>query len=904
MKILDIRFKNLNSLRGEWHIDLTGQAYTSSGIFAVTGPTGAGKTTIFDAVCLALYGRTSRLRKVSSAENQVMSVGCNECYAQVTFSTDTGTFTGRWGQSVKGGKLQNPDHHLTDETTHIPITTKSKETLKEVERITGMDFDRFTQAMMLAQGKFDAFLNADKNQRGEILELITGTKIYSKISMEVYQKAKDENAKLKEIDTRLHEHKLNENLGREEEFNAECLRKKKDAEELQERKEDTRRSRDILREIRNLREELSRNQKDIDTQQIRIDSFEAKRRILEAAERAEAISTEYLRLGAARVNYGNANSECMRLREELAGFEAGIARIVNEALPGLMKRKENISHGITEAPENVQRDIERLIDDYEKAVKSKKETQSRLFIAEGEHIFAQENLQKKLALRNTARERMNMASRNHREIMNNLMKLRARTTEAVLSEERIKLRPGFPCPLCGSTEHPNAGHSHIPGDKAEELFRQTERLEEELQRYSSIIDETVKAADAAEGAYNEAVADESGKENKRIKLKEDLKEKERDCDLLHDRLGRAIAPFSFTGIRSTKDITLRVAAWVQDMAKVDADIQTQEKERDNFSLKAEGHTETLNRKNAELEELLRELEELEENFRRKLEAQNFADEGAFTASLRDAGILAGLREESQAVAGRMSALQAVRENIAGMLDAKTALYTGDMTLEEAERVFRTQEKELERLYGDIGTLQQKLKDTETLKAKVADIECEYSEQQKTSERWNALSKLIGSADGDIFRIFAQKITLELVVNNANDYLRKINGRYILMLTPDSTALELSVIDYEQAGKIRPTENLSGGERFIISLALALGLSQISGSKARVDSLFLDEGFGSLDEDSLVTALEALGEVKREGRIIGIISHIQTLKDRIAAQINVIPQKDGISILEGAGCSRK
>ena len=132
----------------------------------------------------------------------------------------------------------------------------------------------------------------------------------------------------------------------------------------------------------------------------------------------------------------------------------------------------------------------------------------------------------------------------------------------------------------------------------------------------------------------------------------------------------------------------------------------------------------------------------------------------------------------------------------------------------------------------------------------------------------------------------------------------MNGRYRLKITPNNAKLELSVIDSEQAGKIRPTENLSGGERFIISLALALGLSQFSGSKARVDSLFLDEGFGTLDEDSMNTALDALGEVKREGRMIGIISHVQALKERIPAQINVIPKSEGVSIIEGPGCSGK
>ena len=130
----------------------------------------------------------------------------------------------------------------------------------------------------------------------------------------------------------------------------------------------------------------------------------------------------------------------------------------------------------------------------------------------------------------------------------------------------------------------------------------------------------------------------------------------------------------------------------------------------------------------------------------------------------------------------------------------------------------------------------------------------------------------------------------------------MNGRYTLILTPKSEELELSVKDSEQAGIIRPTSNLSGGEKFIISLALALGLSQISGSRAQVDSLFIDEGFGSLDEDSLNAALDALGEIKRDGRMIGIISHISGISERIPARISVIPKSEGTSIITGPGCS--
>jgi exonuclease SbcC len=121
MRILKIHFKNLNSLIGEWSIDLTHPAFTSDGIFAITGSTGAGKTTIFDAICLALYGRTPRLNKVTKSENEIMSRQTGECFSEVTFETKAGTYRCYWGQhrarKKPEGDLQAPRQEIVDVIT-------------------------------------------------------------------------------------------------------------------------------------------------------------------------------------------------------------------------------------------------------------------------------------------------------------------------------------------------------------------------------------------------------------------------------------------------------------------------------------------------------------------------------------------------------------------------------------------------------------------------------------------------------------------------------------------------------------------------------------------------------------------------------------------------------------------
>jgi exonuclease SbcC len=116
-------------------------------------------------------------------------------------------------------------------------------------------------------------------------------------------------------------------------------------------------------------------------------------------------------------------------------------------------------------------------------------------------------------------------------------------------------------------------------------------------------------------------------------------------------------------------------------------------------------------------------------------------------------------------------------------------------------------------------------------------------------------------------------------------------------------LELNVIDSYQAGEIRSTKNLSGGESFVVSLALALGLSQMAGRNVRVESLFLDEGFGTLDDETLDTALETLAGLRHDGTLIGVISHVAALQERIGTRIQVVPRTGGTSILRGPGCGK-
>ena len=200
MRILQLRFKNLNSLAGEWLIDFTHPAFLADGIFAITGPTGAGKSTILDAMCLALYGRTPRLRNISKSSNEIMSRQTGECFAEVVFETHAGRFKCHWSQhrarKKAEGELQSPKHEIANADSGKILEAKIRGVAEQIEKATGMDFDRFTRSMLLAQGGFAAFLQADADQRAPILEQITGTEIYSQISIKVHELRTAETKKL------------------------------------------------------------------------------------------------------------------------------------------------------------------------------------------------------------------------------------------------------------------------------------------------------------------------------------------------------------------------------------------------------------------------------------------------------------------------------------------------------------------------------------------------------------------------------------------------------------------------------------------------------------------------------------------------------------------------------------
>ncbi|MEG9454659.1 MAG: exonuclease subunit SbcC, partial [Pantoea piersonii] len=270
-----------------------------------------------------------------------------------------------------------------------------------------------------------------------------------------------------------------------------------------------------------------------------------------------------------------------------------------------------------------------------------------------------------------------------------------------------------------------------------------------------------------------------------------------------------------------------------------------------------------------------------------LAAAGFSDEASLRAALLDEEEARALRSQMQQLEQQRHALQAQRQQ----LSQRRATHQQSQP-EETPQSAAALEAQLEQLRLALrdnarqqGEAQQQLQSDARLREQQQSLMTQIEEDEAALEQWGQLNDLIGSASGDKFRRFAQGLTLDHLVALANRQLDRLHGRYLLQRRA-SDALELDVIDTWQADAARDTRTLSGGESFLVSLALALALSDLVSVKTRIESLFLDEGFGTLDAETLDTALDALDALNASGKTIGVISHVEAMKERIPVQIRV------------------
>ena len=893
MKILDIHLMNLNSLRGEWDINLNDSAYKSDGIFAVTGPTGAGKTTIFDAVCLALYGRTPRLSSNPKSEiAEIMSKHTRMCMAKVTFEAGGKNYVCKW--SLKRKKEENGEDKLeTDHTIKEEGLPEQKGASGRVAEITGLDFRRFTQAMLLAQGEFDAFLSGNPAERAKILELVTGTEIYSEISTRIALRTAKVKAELDKIRTERDALTPRDGLGSDEEISQEIMEIREKLSGLEAERSELEKARTWLIGLRDIRYEISQTDSKIGKLERIIEAFARQRARLEAAIRAKSILHEYSPLTTFRSQYEDRKLQLEKLSQQIEHDRSELNAMESDKKTS-ESEFERITAGLPEGetPESICTKAEMRVTAFIDTYKEKAKVSSEKAKAKKEHAKAEAVLESALKNDELARE-------NHEKARSRVNALSNLRVSAILEAERKNLKPGVPCPVCGSLEHPAAGHPVTEESSAGKI----PQIDDDLKTAQERENQALRISQEAGKKLSEARSDERAW---LAKLEESMR-RENECEekILEARSAvcEVIEKIGIHNPKSCDEIKSRVKEWKSRADSLSKRITEMTQNIISRKAKIDENIKTHAENESALEAMKKELETREENFRITLASKNFGSEKQFTDSILKDEEMTQLQETAQSNDDEKKRLQAVREDRIKRLHEEEEKAVTPMKLEDAESLFTRKKEEFDHLSRKLAGLESAQESRKKLRAEYDKLDSKYKDQEELYNQWSAFNNELGEKKGGKFSKFAQKITLRMLVECANSQLVKMNSRYTLIGIPnDKDGLSLGVKDSEQAGEIRPTTNLSGGERFIISLALALGLSQISGSKAQVDSLFIDEGFGSLDEDALNSALEALGEIRRDGRMIGIISHISGISESIRTKINVIRKSEGTSIIIGPGCS--
>ncbi|WP_152632999.1 AAA family ATPase [Aliarcobacter butzleri] len=291
------------------------------------------------------------------------------------------------------------------------------------------------------------------------------------------------------------------------------------------------------------------------------------------------------------------------------------------------------------------------------------------------------------------------------------------------------------------------------------------------------------------------------------------------------------------------------------------------------------------------------LEKIKQNFNKALIENSFTSKEEFEKALLSKEQREELSLMCKALEEKYTQIQTLKIDTAKKLSEQKELNLTDKELLTLNDELKELQTTIDELQKSIGSLEKELEINAINNKKHEDKIKELENKKETFKVWIKLNEMIGSSSGDKFAKFAQGITLDQLIYLANKHLQILSPRYELQRSSDSSKLlEIEIIDGFQGDVVRPVSTLSGGESFIVSLSLALGLSALASQKISIDSLFLDEGFGTLDSDSLELALNALNQLQSSGKMVGVISHVEALKERIPLQIKVEPRGDGTSVL--------
>lgn len=1008
MKILKLNFSNINSLKGEFSIDFESPELASAGLFAITGPTGAGKSSILDAITLALYGYTARFQEITKTtiedEKGIITKGTTESYATITFQVNGETYRSQWSAGLtRSGKLSKILLKVSkqEDGEFKAITDKLKDSRAEIIRVIGLSQEQFTQAIVLSQGKFDEFLRAPKADRYKLLEIITGTILFREIGKLAFERHREVKEKIRQLtetmgtievfseadiaeieikkQALLTEHqdgeKLlavlsnkiktkqdiaslldtlallgeeKEKLATEETSLAGAMERLRDVEKtaplLNQWNALQSMQKDLLDENKASEEASSSLKLLLDQRSGVINTFSnVSGKTTDEQEFITALDNFFNLLDGMDKNIATLETEINTLRLPLANFIKNLPEKIKTILIPISSDTAQLKKYVTGQQEALRKNI--LPDaingqNFQDAITAQQKRITELNNCLTVAALVQKNeddkkttteevidLSKQINALNTSVQALDTSIDIENAALEVLLKA-VEANNAIMSMDihRQALVDGKPCPCCGSISHPYAINLPTLNNALQEDYNQRKDANEKninLQR------ETKTTIGLFERDKFNKEKNIEGIETELASSKSDLKRRLLAC-AMPETADKEMIQQSIT----LTEENIQVIKLHQDWETVEDSLLQFIKDMDVFQQKQSG----LNNLKKERTEIFKEgdisefrdqlkqdwtrmetsiltqqtiiqkassaIEQLQEQIKKEdisfdafMVKNGFANRNDFMQAMADADtiqstkqLIDDFKKRKDQHAGQL--IQANKD-----LLSKQAMDDIATTLEALLLSEKELKDSLNKNLLEQGKIIESLQMDAENKQQHQGILKQLEQMEQEEKMYNILNNYIGDAQGNKFNNIVQRITMHHLFGLANIRLETLMDRYQLELGSEEDEDSIWVVDTHMGDEWRTIDSVSGGERFVISLALALALSDMASQNVRIDSMFIDEGFGTLSPDDLYNAIAMLERMQVEGdKLVGIISHVESLKERIGTQILVEKLQNGESML--------
>lgn len=893
MKFIKLEILNLASLdrQGGETIHFEEGALGDSTIFSIVGPTGSGKSTILDAICLALYNRAPRYprkrgdrgqnieifgepeegeknRLAPTDSRNILTRGKKEGYCKLTFLANNGdVYRAEWSVRKLTKNYENAHLSLYKITQTGDGWTEEPAEWDQLPQIIGLDYEQFLRTVLIAQGSFANFLTAKENERYELLEKLIGCEdMYIRIADKIKQQ-KDAATKAYE-QIAAHFQAQEKDLIPEQEIV--IVRQRIDELEAIEKKT----KEELLRVTEAIAwytadekhtENIGRYETHFQKAQTERESLHELTERLALHDATLPAVALYKEIKTAEANIQNGTRSLEQMSESMHKHMYAL-RVEEEGLTLLRQDAEKATHELElQKPHiNKAREIKAQLQPLMTALAEKRIKDQPLDLSTAESLYEikREELETRNAQHRKELESEQMkAERIERDeaALQTLREARTLLISKDITAVRRSLKKGQPCPVCGATDHPY--------DNEQTYHKVTTELDAVIQ-------------------------EQEGQLRRRKERVETLRRELSPEDTLYIYVEL---------LKIAKEVAAKQVMLQQEMGDKDPDVYeralTEAKYRADKAVN--DRIEAVGRRREQLKELRGKEMATKEQIANESGTLEYKQQ-ALTLWLADYNTQhAALTEQDIALLYKATDnWEAIRQHQRLVSEAYTSAETtlnNERKAHQEHQQKRPQEEkdallhrkaELESLsHTELVDTKARLQRHETAMQQMGAMYSQKQEAETLKQEWEQIADAIGG-DGKTLRKIAQCYTLRFLIEHANVEIRKFNSRYELQQVKHS--LGIRVIDHDRADDVRDTTSLSGGETFIVSLGLALGLSSLSSRNIRFENLFIDEGFGTLDPDTLATVIDALAMLQSsQGKKVGVISHTDTMSERITTQIRII-----------------